>query len=546
MSTPYGFGAGFLSSAGDRFAQNERSALENNLQTRANLWNLHSSILEKARPEAWPQILKNMGALASTPIGKKLPKEVTDLNSLMTPPAGFNEPGQPQQPPSSFETGSAMASPGQAGTLQPPTPLGAPGGPQGMTLPTPGEGFGGPQYTMTSKDTGGPLLGMGATPPPAPPPYSPMYSPEELTQQAASRAGAVTHATTEAQINERESLIKSHPDWNFQQIELALGHQPTSDLGDPITYIGPNGEKLPGMRNRFTGAVIDQRGQVVPNAHVFDEPTPFRVTLDAVLANGGTTADAANLWNNRYRETSGVVQVVQPDGTIKEVPYKSGSAAGMGIIPANGLPTPGAGLNAPAASANPGQGVTVGGRIPKSIEDAFTQVNEAETRYATMQDSLPKALAGSQQDMLNIISNHMGMTAGIQKGSRITQALWNEAMSSAPFLDRLLSHFTTTDPQTGDRIFIADPLTGLTLTSDQLKRMVELGKQRLDLTDQAYSRLRQQVRSGYGMQGAQGGGATQTPSTHQFSKSAWSKTHPGEDVDAAAAYAKAQKFDVVP
>jgi hypothetical protein len=502
MGTPFGFGAGFLDSVGDQFAQNERAALENNLQQRANLWNLHSSILEKARPEAWPAILKNMGTLASLPMGKKLPKELTDFSSLMTPPAGFSQPGQPTPPPNSFDTGSAMASPGQAGTLQAPTPtsgagIGNGGPSRGMTLPTPGPGFAGPQYNMTSTDTGQPMLGFGPQASPAPPPYSPIYSPEELGQIKATEAGQTARATMQAQIDEREKLIKDHPDWNYQQIELALGHQPTSELGDPVSYIGEHGEKLPGMRNRFTGAVIDQRGQVVPNAQVFDETTPFKVTLAAVLAHGGTPADAANLWNNRYRETSGVVQVVQPDGTIKEVPYTSGSVSGPGVIPSNGLPTPGAGLNAPEPKVT-GPGSTVGGRIPATVEKAYQTVNDAETRYATMHDSLPKALAGSQQDMLNIISNHFGMT--VQKGTRMTQAIWEEGIKSRPFLEGLLSHFTTTDPATGDRIFVGDPMSGLTLTKPQMESMVDLAKQNLGLADQAYNRLRNEVRNGYGLQ----------------------------------------------
>ena len=54
----------------------------------------------------------------------------------------------------------------------------------------------------------------------------------------------------------------------------------------------------------------------------------------------------------------------------------------------------------------------------------------------TMDKNLKDALAGDQQAMLSLVANHIGMTLGAQKGARINQAVWNEAVESAPWLAR--------------------------------------------------------------------------------------------------------------
>ena len=112
-------------------------------------------------------------------------------------------------------------------------------------------------------------------------------------------------------------------------------------------------------------------------------------------------------------------------------------------------------------------------QVGKSME----QARGADTRYRVMVDNERAALEGNQQAMLNILANHMGMTQGLQKGSRINQAMWDEAMGSAPWMERILSRFTKVDPTTGDRV-ITQPLKGLTLSPEQIKQMVDLGYDR--------------------------------------------------------------------
>src|SRR5271154_3134308 len=99
-----------------------------------------------------------------------------------------------------------------------------------------------------------------------------------------------------------------------------------------------------------------------------------------------------------------------------------------------------------------------------------------------MDDNIKDALKDpehpNQQAMVSLLANHLGMTGGLQKGMRITKAMWDEAAASAPWMDKTLARFTSVDPQTGDRTLIA-PLSGVVLTPDQMHSMVDLAHQKL-------------------------------------------------------------------
>lgn len=115
----------------------------------------------------------------------------------------------------------------------------------------------------------------------------------------------------------------------------------------------------------------------------------------------------------------------------------------------------------------------------KLIDAAKVDSLQANVRMATMDKALPEALQGNQQAMMNIVANHIGMTLGAQKGSRITRAVWDEAVASAPWLEQKLSHFFVQDAN-GDRILVA-PMSGVTLTPDQMKQMVQLAHDKADI-----------------------------------------------------------------
>lgn len=104
-----------------------------------------------------------------------------------------------------------------------------------------------------------------------------------------------------------------------------------------------------------------------------------------------------------------------------------------------------------------------GNQIGKSLEAA----READTRLETMQQNYKDGLNGDQQAMLSLLANHIGMTLGLQKGARITQAIYEEAMQSAPWLARVKSKFDKDGY-----------LTGVTLTPEQMNQMMQLADQK--------------------------------------------------------------------
>ncbi len=111
-------------------------------------------------------------------------------------------------------------------------------------------------------------------------------------------------------------------------------------------------------------------------------------------------------------------------------------------------------------------------QISKSIEPAV----ESDTRYRVMKDNEKDAMNGNQQAMLSLVANHMGMTLGQQKGTRINQAQWNEAIASAPWIEAQASKWFHQDAN-GDYIFDGYK-SGVTITGDQVKQMVGLAQQR--------------------------------------------------------------------
>jgi hypothetical protein len=104
-------------------------------------------------------------------------------------------------------------------------------------------------------------------------------------------------------------------------------------------------------------------------------------------------------------------------------------------------------------------------QVNQSLEPAIA----GDTRLTIMQQNEKDAAAGNQQAMLSLVANHIGMTLGAQKGARINQAVWNEAVESAPWLQNVVKSFG------------ADGyLQGVKLSPQQAHQMVELAKQRRD------------------------------------------------------------------
>lgn len=112
------------------------------------------------------------------------------------------------------------------------------------------------------------------------------------------------------------------------------------------------------------------------------------------------------------------------------------------------------------------------------VNKAKGDAEGATDRARTMDLNLVAARRGDQQAMLSLVANHIGMTLGMQKGARITRAVWDEAMQSAPWLQRVEAKFD-------DRGF----LSGVTLSPEQMESMVNLAHEKVQTMGEHVARV---------------------------------------------------------
>ena len=141
-------------------------------------------------------------------------------------------------------------------------------------------------------------------------------------------------------------------------------------------------------------------------------------------------------------------------------------------------------------------GVKVGNELfagpSKEYADTQSAYDAALHRTSTMDKNLQNALRGDQQAMLSLVANHIGMTLGAQKGARINQAVWNEAVASAPWLESVYAKSFHNDPDTGEMVFDGWK-SGVTLTDDQMHQMVDLAHEQVDTLKQDLDRITQRL-----------------------------------------------------
>lgn len=108
----------------------------------------------------------------------------------------------------------------------------------------------------------------------------------------------------------------------------------------------------------------------------------------------------------------------------------------------------------------------------KQQQEARADIRKTQTahdvdsdRLKIMEQNEEAALKGDQQAMVSLLTNHIGMTLGLQKGARITRAMYDEAQQSAPWLQRVSAKFDG-----------RGYLTGVVLSPEQMTQMVELAK----------------------------------------------------------------------
>ena len=95
------------------------------------------------------------------------------------------------------------------------------------------------------------------------------------------------------------------------------------------------------------------------------------------------------------------------------------------------------------------------------------------------------AKKGDQQAMFAVLSNHLAMTLQQPKVSaRPTKAMFDEAAGSLPFMQKITKSFSDDGY-----------LTGLTLSPDQVDKMVQLAHDKVDTQQDHVTRVKDEYQS---------------------------------------------------
>ena len=178
------------------------------------------------------------------------------------------------------------------------------------------------------------------------------------------------------------------------------------------------------------------------------------------------------------RISTGQYHFVDEKGQIHEVQEtRTSMPAGQGGA-GTATPSPTKGTKTPGQMKKDLHDKVIGFKGSKDYNDTKTAYEAAVDRTDTMDKNLQNAIQGDQQAMLSLVANHIGMTLGAQRGARITRAVWDEAIQSAPWLARAASRFD-------ERGY----LSGVTLAPEQMKQMVRLAHEKTETLKQHMDRL---------------------------------------------------------
>jgi hypothetical protein len=219
--------------------------------------------------------------------------------------------------------------------------------------------------------------------------------------------------------------------------------------------------------------------------------------------------DANGFWvpvQESNRRVPGIGTILRdPSGPTQGAPPTSRGASPQRPPPPAGAPQPkpsaqpraGAAPPQPRAAGGANASVKVG--LPlfaapnKDYTDTKTAYQAALDRSATMDQNYKDGLKGNQQAMLSMVANHIGMTLGSQKGARITRAVWDEAVQSAPWYEAKMAQFFHQESPGGDYVFDGWK-SGVTLTAEQMNQMLDLAHQKVGILADHLGRLQDQLK----------------------------------------------------
>jgi len=259
-------------------------------------------------------------------------------------------------------------------------------------------------------------------------------------------------------------------------------------------------QEIPGTRNYGLVPPASLTGRITTGYyHYYDSETGQVIqvpeTHTSVPVGAGRPGAAGPPASAGTSSAAPPAAAAQP--TVSTVPKTPGEARSR--VPRATAPAPKAGVvpaTTAAAPNAPKVGRVIGFKTPKEYSDTKKDYESSNDRMKTMDLNLANAMRGDQQAMLSLVANHIGMTLGGQKGARINQAVWNEAVQSAHLSARMIAKSFHQDAN-GDYIFDGWK-TGVTLTPDQMRQMVALAHEKVNVLKQHLDRLNTEYGRGGG------------------------------------------------
>ncbi len=440
--------------------------------------------------------MQQIPQLAQADITKKLPKGLGDLSTL--PPVSIQKP--PQQ--------SVQQRPGAAAlTLQPPVSpqassdvgratngtVNALGAAPGMPVQQP---FGPPAETGNGPQQPNMQQVQGPTTLPAIPAQTPLTIQHPVAPEVLSSGGKPYLLSQADKFKQQQAL----EDTETQRLQAKYPNKSPEELA----YFARHGEfEKPETADLAPGAkMIDKRtGRVIAENK---EPKPG--SKSGFKIRNGPGGEPLAIENN-VTGADMTPQEIEADPEAKALFTAAQQSHGKALVEAEQKQTrqfqQQANMQANAfANALKASDYRA---ARKEVDGSFKDYNSSLDRMVTMDKNLEAGLKGDQQAMLSLVTNHIGMTLGAQKGARITRAAFDEAVASTPWLQKVGAKFD-------ERGY----LSGVTLAPDQMHSMVKLAHEKVETQADSYHRMQEHYRDQLGNRGGgsnniqkpEGGGGT--------------------------------------
>lgn len=177
-----------------------------------------------------------------------------------------------------------------------------------------------------------------------------------------------------------------------------------------------------------------------------DEANSYNIANEAVILNAGGTAKDVE----KFRVNPG-----QPISFADDIRAAIGQWVG------------GTQAKATRAFSLANQNKKIDSGILTNVYNAYSPAIDSAERFNVMADAAAKAKKGDQQAGLALLASHLGMTAGLQKGMRITKGMYEEAINSRPWLQGAAAKF-------GEGGYLG----GVALSSSQIDQMLSNAEDR--------------------------------------------------------------------